>query len=103
MTTLQDDLQAIENRLRGRWIQYGYANSYGQLDTCGACLAGAVNWVLTGDPFPTDLRDDVRDRYEDVANALHLVAGGSFVSFNDAWGRTEEEVIAPIRKATGCE
>jgi hypothetical protein len=87
------------------WTQNGYVDNYIWGDRGACCAAGALNAVLNDDPENNDdtrhyklpllnhlgLRIDLDDAEEDEFS----IAIGSW---NDAKGRTQDEVVAKLRE-----
>lgn len=83
-------------RAAARYIEeHGWTQWRLQDETGAVCAVGAVNAVLHGDPRSYDpQRADLDDQ---VFGALWLRIGGSVFGFNDAPGRTVDEVLAVFR------
>lgn len=88
-------------RAAARYIEeHGWTQGTFQDETGAVCATGAVNAVLHGDPLGYDVqRVDLKIR---VFRELELrteeqFGEGSIVDFNDAEGRTVDEVLAVFR------
>lgn len=96
------DLRAAANVLeRDGWKQDDIGSCSGP-----KCLAGAVNFVVTGGLSVDDLGDDedteVEFRADDAMRAVAGLVSENYIfltRWNDAPGRTATEVIATLRAA----
>lgn len=80
----------------GRWTQGASAHAGDGLAT-GACQDDAICWCLGGAIERTGY-----GHFSAVGDALKYftaTTGGALVSFNDAPGRTQAEVVAKLREA----
>lgn len=89
------DLKAAADRLESKgWTQHSYQ------DGAACCAAGAVNVVTNGDRF-VNLFDSARQfnsRASIAMGIFHRMTGSDIATYNDAEGRTANQVIAKIRK-----
>lgn len=88
--TVQDLRNAAQYILTHTWIQ-GY-----DFDGKGGCCAhGAIRGV-TGDDNPAFVSEQTRDRVANAGRAFYRVMHEDIVTYNDAQGRTELEVIRAL-------
>lgn len=71
------------------WAQGGYQNASG-----GVCAYGAMHYATTGDRMWSN---ELSDR---AAVALCKFLGGCLVTFNDAEGRTIDDVLDAFRQTS---
>jgi hypothetical protein len=108
--TLRDAAQYLA---RYGWMQGGYYDATATVFTPAACLVGAIGMVCYGGPVdaPAQAFDDPGFGWFEAANTfidaylaeVHDAGPGErytdAYAFNDAHGRTAEEVIATLRAA----
>jgi hypothetical protein len=88
---LSRDLSSIYEVIRRQgWIQ-------GMLGRPGGprCLGGAIYEIIDG----STVGAEARARTERVIAALGFVSAGALVAFNDATGRTREQVLERVSNA----
>lgn len=97
-------LEKAKERLRGHWCQGAlYRDSESnevipEVPGCRVCAYGAIGSVCRSTP-PSVSRGRLLDRLDEAA---YMISDGEFSgapSYNDAEGRTEEEVLALFDKA----
>ncbi len=106
MVDVVEVLTKARERLRGRWYQGFYYDERLDFegdwyDTCRVCALGAVRWAVAGSPHvdAITLRHEV-DIYKAARLLTKTLSDGLWITaFNDAKGRTEDEVLAAFDKA----
>lgn len=82
---------------------HGWSRRQYGSERVGFCMVGALNYAAFGDPVGASFGDDSSEALFvacDVEAALVRVTGAGYVpKWNDAPGRTKEEVLWAMRKA----
>lgn len=83
-----DDLRAVADHIETNgWLQYAYADHTGR-----CCAAGAMNKLCTDDPWSFDSRSAI------AFGVFYRISGEDIATFNDAIGRTKQQVLDKLRK-----
>jgi hypothetical protein len=92
-------LDTMIQNVPGHWGQGVLGTSFG--GETRACLVGHINWAISGTPYSiSKYHHDQVGYYEDasvsdqVVRFIETEIDQPVVSWNDARGRTEEEVLA---------
>ncbi len=95
--TASDVLDAAADYIEEHgWVQGQYANLDGAV-----CVSGAICAILTGDPcgYKTGFKSPFRPSPEKIFLECNQIYTESIGDWNDAPGRTKEDVVSGLRLA----
>lgn len=87
---------AEEIKRRG-WVRDWFGDDPNKPDTCRVCAIGGLRAAMTGDPFSALGGDPLF--VEARGFLVNAIGSNSVVNWNDANGRTEEDVLGLFFKA----
>lgn len=87
---------AEEIKRRG-WVRDWFGDDPNKPATCRVCAIGGLRAAMTGDPFISKIEDPLYIEAREFL--IRATATRSVVNWNDANGRTEEEVLRLFSRA----